>query len=493
MSDMPPFIRSATDSSNESAALSSHSSSSSSATFSSVAASSPPAFHLLPLSPRYIDSYLSLASTDEYSLVDDATFRTLYFDHVLHTAQPQLRGASRARLLCVSAVLAVGARMYGNIAYSAQCTAVARYNARLIRSERPTTMEDTALAYRGLLVLAYHCAAMLDPGEAEWLAVADSLLAVDAARSLLSASLIHVLHQMPPTYVDALTLPANGVCEQVVRSQSLLYPTDVLRYEQCKRAVRQLISGPVDEDDELGRDSGKSEAAAALSLTGCSAETIARLHLSVCMALSAVHRRPSLRFSVYDALITVLCCEAAAWPTTQRAGVYSIKLACYLLLGSRREAVQAARATLLFHTGMGRQPSQFGADDSVMLPFALSFIRSIAVLVEWDDGHDVPCMVAAALRLFHGISALWPAAQLAETELLQRIHSRCRVEMSQASSGRLEVERSGALLVEGQQSSGSRRSSTSRLQTAMRMELALEALEMEWRQRTPLLGKESIE
>ena len=491
----PHLIRSTTDSSSSFASNeSTHSSASSSATSPSTdptVALSAPALHLQPESPRYVDTYLSLASTDVYGFLDDAAFRSLYLEHVVHSAQPQWRGESRARLLCVSAALAVGARMYGNSAYSVQCAAVARYCARSIRNDRPVSIEDVALAYRGLLVLSYYYAALLDASEAEWLAIAESLLSVDTARSLIPASLIHVLHLMPPTFADALSLPADEVCEQVSSRQLLLYSADLVRYVRCRRTLRQLISVP-DEDDELrvaeGEPMEEGQADITASLTSCTTQTLATLHRSVSVALSSVLRHPSLRFSVYDCLTTVLCCEAAALPTHHRSGVYGIKLACYLLLGRRREAVHAARDIVLFHTGPGRLPTESGPDDGLMLPFAMPFVRSVVVLAEWDDSHDVPAIITSALRLLHGVSLLWPAARSVEAELLERIHDLCRAEMNRAGS-QSEMEHSSA--TEQSQSSRSVQSRTSRLQTAVRMELALEALEIEWERSTPLLGKES--
>ena len=488
---VPQFIRSASGSSFSSTTSSDspHSSSLASSPFHTTASLPAPAFHLQPDSPRYVDTYLSLVSTDVYSFFDDPSFHSLYRDHLIHISSPHPRTESRARLLCVSAVLAVGARMYGNTHYSDQCAAVARYCARSIRHERPASIDDTALAYRGVLVLSYLSAAMLDASEAEWLAIADWLLAVDGARSLIPASLIHVLQQMPPTYLDALTLPASEVCEHVVRRQTLLYSADAVRYRRCKHALRQSIS-VAEDDEELSTGQAELLEAAegsatdiTASVASCSADKLACLHRSVCLALSSADRRPSLRFSVHDSLITALCCEAAALPTSQRSGAYSVKLACYLLLGNRREAVQAARDTVLFHIGPGRLPSQAGPSYGLMLPFLLSFVRSIVVLVEWDDSHDVPSIIAAALRLLHGVSLLWPAARSVESELMERIHGKCRAEMSRASS-QAEMERSDLLLeqCDTQSSSGLHHSNsrTGALQTAIRMELALEALEIEW-------------
>ena len=442
-----------------------------------------PTFSLQADSPRYVDTYLSLVSTDVYSFFDDTFFRSLYFEHIIHEAEPQPRTESRVRLLCVSAVLAIGARMYGNTAYSAQCGAVARHCARALRNDLPSSTEDIALTYRGLLALSYFSAAMLDPTEAEWLSTADSLISAERAHALVPTPLIHALHLMPPTFVDALSLPADDMCEQVVRHQRLLYSSGLINYRRCKRTLRQLISVS-DDDDELsslhGQLSEEGPTDISASMTSCSTGRLASLHLSVCLALSVVHRCQSIRFSVYDSLVLVLCCEAAALPTNQRAGVYGIKLGCYLLLGQRRNAVQAARDILAFHTGPGRLSTVSGADEGLMLPFAMSFVRSIVVLVEWDDGsHEVPSLVSSALRLFHGVTMLWPAARAVEAELIDRIHRRCREEMNRAPS-QVHMERS----------SSASHPDTGRLQTAIQMELALEALEIEWQKREPQSEKE---
>ena len=476
---MPDFIRSASD---PTLHVASTASAQSSPTASSVATSvslPPPALHLLPDSPRYVDTYLSLVSTDLYSFFDDEVFRALYLEHIIHTAEPQPRGENRARLLCVSSVLAIGARIYGNSAYSAQCSGVARYCAQSIQDARPTSTEDIALAYRGMLLLSYLSAAVLDPSEAVWLSVAESLLSVSGARALIPASMMHVLRLMPPTFMDALSLPADDVCEQVAQRQMQLYSADLTKYRRCKRLLRQLISVP-DDDEELRaaqeEPPGEGPAAIAASLTSCCPGRLVALHRSVCLALSNVHRRTSLSVSVYDILTTLLCCEAAALPTNQRSGVYATKLSCYLLLGRKKEAVQAARDTLQFYTGPGRVTSQSNPDHGLLLPFALSFVRSIVVLSEWDDSHDVPSLFTAALRLFHGVSLSWPAARNGEAELMDRLHGKCRVEMSRAT-GQTELQRSGG---SGESQGSSVHSDTGRLQVAIRMELALEALEIEW-------------
>ena len=435
-----------------------------------------PAFSLQADSPRYVDTYLSLASTDMYCFFDDTTFRALYLQHIIHSAQPHPQTDSRARLLCISSVLAVGARMYGNDAYSASCAAVARHCAQSIRSELPQSAADVALAYRGLCVLSYYSAAMLDASEAEWLSVADQLLAVDGARSLIPAQLIHVLHQMPPAFVDALRLPADEVCAEVARRQTLLHSADLVKYRRCKRLLRQLNSVTVEDDEQNAAQDELSlqmHSAVTASIASCSTCKLASLHRAVWQAVADAERRPSLRFSVYDALTTALCCEAAALPTAHRYGVHAIQLGCYLLLGRRREAVQAARDTLSFYSGQL----------ALLLPFALSFACGVAVLVDWDAGADVPAVVAGALQLLHTASVWWPAVRAAEAELLRRIHDKCRAEMRRAS---VRVEGQGSAAAGGKEESGeSPRFDTTRLQTAMRMELALEALEMEWQSGAP--------
>ena len=497
-SDMPRTLRSISDTSFPFASSEFTSPSSSSSAPSSFdtpsGAVSVPAFHLQPHSARYVDTYLGLVSTDLYSFFDDHSFRTLYLEHIIHIADPQPRAGSRARLLCVASVLAIGARIAGNTTYAAQCCAVARYCARSIRTERPSSMEDIALAYRGLLALSYFHAAMLDPSEAEWLAIADSLVAIDGARPFIPAGMIHLLHQMPPSFTDALSLPSDQLCEQVVAGQMHLYAADSIKYRRVKRLLRQLISTTDEQDDEMGEAVGElpvdEQADITASLTSCSASKLVALHRSVCLALSNVHRRPAISFSVYGYLISALCAEAAALPTNQRSGVYSVKLGCYLLLGRKREAVQAARDVLMFHVGPGRLPSESGAEQGLIVPFALSFVRSIVVLTEWDDSPDVPSLITAALRLFHANSQLWPAAQSVEAELIERLHRRRRVDMDQANvqSERVEQAGSGSSGAGGgsaaeSQSKSAQQSNTTRLQTAIRMELALDALKIEWSKR----------
>ena len=458
---------------------------SSTSSFSSGEVVPVPAFCLQSGSSLYIDTYLSLVNAGLYKYLDDTQFRSSYFEH--HIAHSSLTPPGSAWLLCVSAVMAIGARMHGNVRYSDDCAAVARHCARLIRSTPPSTMEDCALAYRALLVLSYYSAAMLCRAEVEWLAVAESLLFIDGARALIPASVIH-LHHLQPSFADVLDQPSDAVCDQVVKQQMDLYAADRAKYLKCKRLLRQQ-SSVAEGDEELVDGEQQDEqidisADLASSSRRCQPETIEQLNRSLYAALSTVHRRPSLCFSVFDCLITLLCAEAAVLQPPQRCTIYGMKLNCYVLLGCRKQAVRAARDLVQLVVNM-RQ-----ANSTCLPPFALTFIRSIAILNLWDDSYDTPCLISSALRIVHAVAPLWPATQRVEAQLLQRLRDASRLEMADATSGMSEVSSS-------RQQHGASKSDThhgyyqysaARLQRAMNKEMALQALTAEWDTRRLLPG-----
>ena len=453
--------------------------------FSSVDSGAVPAFCLQSASSLYIDTYLSLVNGGLYKYLDDASFRSSYFEH--HIAHSASSPPGSAWLLCVSAVMAIGARMHGNVRYSDDCATVARHCARSLRATPPTSMEDCALAYRALLVLSYYSAAMLCRAEVEWLTVAESLLSIDGARSLIPASVIH-LHHLQPSFADVLDQPADFVCDQVVKQQMDMYGADRAKYLKCKRLLRQQ-SSVAEEDDELLEGEQLDEQVditADLANSGrrCQPETIEQLNRSLYAALSTVHRRPALCFSVYDCLITLLCAEAAVVPPPQRCTIYGMKLACYLLLGKRQQAVHAARDLVQLIVGM-RQ-----ANTTCLPPFALAFIRSIAVLSMWDDSYDAPCLIPSALRVLHAVAPLWPATQSVEVQLVQRLRDTSRVQMQDASSSMSDInsrQQRGALKGETHHN-GYYQLSAARLQRAMNKEMALQALTTEWDSRQLLSG-----
>ena len=442
-----------------------------------------PCFSLQSASSLYIDTYLSLVNGGLYSYLDDASFRSCYFEH--HIAHSASSPPGSAWLLCVSAVMAIGARMHGNVRYSDECATVARHCARSIRAVPPTSMEDCALAYRALLVLSYYSAAVLCRAEVEWLTVAESLLSIDGARSLIPASVIH-LHHLQPSFADVLDQPSDSVTDQVVKQQMDMYGPDKAKYLKCKRLLRQQ-SSVADEDDELLDGEQLDEqvdisADLANSSRRCQPEMIDQLNRSLYSALSTVHRRPSLCFSVYDCLITLLCAEAAVQPPPHRCTIYGMKLACYLLLGKRRQAVQAARDLIQLIVSM-RQ-----ANVTCLPPFALAFIRSIAVLSAWDESYDAPCLIPAALRVLHAVAPLWPATQHVETQLLQRLRDTSRSQMADATSSLTDLnsrqQQRGGLIPDTH--NGYYKLSAGRLQRAMNKEMALQALTTEWDSRQVL-------
>ena len=475
----PPVQASRTSSaaSSTSTAQSSYSSSDSNAAI--------PAFCLQSASSLYIDTYLSLVNGGLYKYLDDASFRASYFEHhIAHTA-PSPPGS--AWLLCVSAVMAVGARMHGNVRYSDDCASVARYCARSIRSTPPSRMEDCALAYRALLVLSYYSAAVLCRAEVEWLTVAESFLSMDGVRTLIPASVIH-LHHLQPSYADVLDPPSDTVCEQVVKQQTDMYGADRAKYLKCKRLLRQQSSVAEEDDELLDGEQLDEQVDISADLASCSKrcqpDAIEQLNRSLWCALSTVHRRTSLCFSVYDCLITLLCAEAAVLSPPQRCTIYGMKLACYLLLGRKRQAVHAARDLVQLIVSM-RQ-----ANVTCLPPFALGFVRSLAVLNQWDDSYDAPCLIPAGLRVLHTVAPLWPAAQCVEAQLVQRLRDASRLEMADATNSMSDFssrqQQRGPIKPEAH--NGYYQLNAARLQRAMNKEMALQALTSEWDTRQMLSG-----
>ena len=449
-----------------------HSSGASSLTDSGVV----PVFSLQHSSSLYIDTYLSLVNGGLYKYLDDAAFRSSYFEHHIAHSAPSPPGS--AWLLCVSAVMAVGARMHGSVRYAEECAVVARHCARSIRANPPAAMEDCALAYRALLVLSYYSAAVLCRAEGEGLTVAESLLTIDGARSLIPASIIH-LHHLQPSFADVLDPPSDAVCDAVVKQQMDMYGADKAKYLKCKRLLRAQ-SSVAEEDDELLDGEALDEqvdisADLASSSKRCQPESIEQLNCSLYLALSTVHRRPSLCFSVYDCLITLLCAEAAVLAPPQRCTVYGMKLACYLLLGKRTQAVHAARDLIQLVVGM-RQ-----ANTTCLAPFALAFVRSTAILSMWDETYGAPCLIPSALCVLHAVAPLWPALHHVEAQLLQRLRDTSRLQMQDATASMADINsRQQRGTFEPATHHSLYQLSAARLQRAMNKEMAIQALTSEW-------------
>ena len=113
----------------------------------------------------YFSTYFQTMNRGPYfytDYIDEQAFRSEYDQVYSNIVVSDMSWA-----LCISAVLAVGSRMYGDIEYSEYCAHIATRIALYFVNESLSvnfiydwTVERRALAYRGLLVIAYYLSAM---------------------------------------------------------------------------------------------------------------------------------------------------------------------------------------------------------------------------------------------------------------------------------------------------------------------------------------------
>ena len=174
-----------------------------------------PAFQLPPpaLTQSYLSTYFSLLNRGLYFFLDEAAFYAA-FDavHVQHSSPP-----CPIWQLCLSAVLAVGARMCGATDYSDYAAARARRLSERFHHPcdncdcRALPSSDLALAYRSSLLLSYYQAAM-DQSPADVLAVAAHLYALPGVAPAIPHAVRMLADLMPnvPAAYTAMTAQQLG-------------------------------------------------------------------------------------------------------------------------------------------------------------------------------------------------------------------------------------------------------------------------------------------
>ena len=433
-----------------------------------------PAFHLPApvLTQSYLSTYFSLLNRGLYFFLDEVAFYA-HFDavHTQHSCAP-----CPVWLLCLSAVLAVGARMCGAVEYSDYAAAHAR---RL--SERfhhsgdgcdcpALPVCDLALAYRSSLLLSYYHAAMdqsprrrlshrrpplLPPSVAPAIPHAVRMLAdlmpnVPAAYTAMTA-------QQPSGGVGQVAgcscrssvsspssssgsscscccasispaasacFPAAGAAEgedvaALLRQQAAVFPLDRWKYYKVKRSLAAALHLPASDDElAVGVELDSSlDVAVDLDPKLLRTELAAiNFHITALLADKQVGGQApgEVAFSVYNFLALLLKAEANGGLTGhQRVGVFGRQAVCYQLLGRREAAVRCARAAV----GLMCESHEADPAGCRLPPFAPSFIRCIAILGEWDVGEGCGELIKRALVVTGVLAALWPSVARVEAEL----------------------------------------------------------------------------
>ena len=389
---------------------------------------STPSFRLVALSATYVSSYFSWINRGLYTHLDEQSFYQAYSQvHVNRAAQ-----ADEAWLLCVGAVMAIGARMHQNTEYSEECAEVARLAAREIRQSNALSDDRLALAYRSLLVLRYYCAAMREDTE-EWMSLARGLLSIDSVLVLVPASVV-CLSQVEPSYTEGFSRvsadrlqgapdPAAGdgrmrgsLSPEVLYQQSVVYPLDRWKYLKIKRLLQSQLSLDADDPELLeGLEWDASlDVTSFLSVTNHE-EELAAANLRLVQSLKTIHLNTPLPFSIYDALSYLLMAEASVLTGPVRAGVFGKKATVYELLGQRRQMVRAAREAVRSVVEM------CVTLPTCLPPFCINYMRSVALLGEWDDQEHSGELLVKGMAVLKEVGAQWPGTMQAALDLQRHL------------------------------------------------------------------------
>ena len=405
--------------------LSSSSSASSDGLSISLSRASPDA----PLTSAYLTAFFSPSNTGWSTLLEESAFRAEYDSvHGLHAGAATMDVVWQ---LCMGVVMAVGARIKGDVDYSRYAASLAgeaaAYIAQAAEPSAPGlsshlaasfSAERLSLAVRSLLLLAHYRAAMCEE-YTEQLTAASKLLSTPAVAALVPAE-VQLMARMLPHLDAAMALPnvdaspasvesspaspqAAALQEELLQ-QGSAYPLDQWRYLKLKRQLQGQLG--VDEDDEelkQGREWDSFLDISAIANSPVSRAEI--LSIAACLAEAAAQAGGSggrLRFSVFNCLTVLLRAEASVLPWPERGEVLGLKAACYQLLGKTGLAVKTAQAML-----------ELAAAWRSSLPLChstlgLAFVRSLLILAELDVGRTSASLICSALTTAEALARSWP-------------------------------------------------------------------------------------
>ena len=406
-------------------------------------------FRLLSSSSTYIATYFTYVSAGVYHHLSEQEFYSQY--EAVHVQRSQ--AMELTWLLCLASVMAIGARMNGDVEYSEYSARQAQRAAAACRAKEEEELaglgaERLALSYRSLLVLSYYTSAMKEPCD-ELLDTARRLLRMEGVLRLVPPSVVR-LSGLQPGFIASFDRVSSGSASSAAPAasdssrapipassplsprhvpygqlhpsalahQAAAYPMDHKRYLKIKRILSSQLSLSAD-DSELRQD---EEWDASLDVTSTlsakkEAEEILGISLSISEAVQRRHLCQPLPFSLYHALAVLLKAEASVLTLPERGGVFGMKAACYQLLGNTALAVRAARDTVELITQLR------SSVPTSLPPFCLSFVRCLAVIGRYDQSEGCAEVICAAMRVLHGVGPLWPVVRDVASELQTALES----------------------------------------------------------------------
>ena len=393
--------------------------------------------------PQYFMSYFRLVNDGLFPFLDESQFHADYGNIVVdRILSPDPHWA-----VAFHAVMAIGARMHGDIAYAAHCTAVALRAVKglngAMQQQPPSRL---ALTYRALLALTYYSACVQDQDETEaegvehLLSSAQRLLAVRDVAQRLPADVLRLATSVPE-FADAFSLSPLPLCsvDNQLRYQQRAFPLDRRRFLRLRR---RLATAPVDRihhssaTSRVHAHSNESNTAHATlshveaadgggmgevgesadSIDALDADPMMDVHLDGERVLGDLHRlnvqlagdtfmrspRP-VEWSIYQALIVLMRAEKSdSVRDLQRVIVYGRLAQCYLLLGQLPSAVLAARQTL-------RGVESYDGPLTKYPPYSVLLIRALVIVRELDMAPDAAQLIGSGLAVLRKLADLWPA------------------------------------------------------------------------------------
>ena len=385
--------------------------------------------------PQYFSSYFRLVNDGLYPYLDERQFmldyRNIVVDRVL---SPDPHWA-----LAFHAVMAIGARIHGDLPYAQHCTGIALRAAKSLsvamQSQPPARL---ALTFRALLALSYYRACVQDDDEtdagsdnsnssssvAHLLSSAQSLLSLRDVASRVPVSVTQLADSVPQ-FEDAFSLSPLPVCSvaEQLRHQRHAFPHDKKRYARLQQQLAALDgerqqeerrttvhtstnnNAEADQAEEEAEEAVENIAGQYVDMDGH--RVVEDLHLlNYALAGDTFMRSPvPVQWSIYQALIVLLRAEKSeSVQDLQRVIVFGRRAQCHLLLGQLPQAVLAARETM-------RHLQIYDGPLSYYPPYTLLLIRALVILRTLDTASDAAVLVETGLNVLRKLASLWPALQ----------------------------------------------------------------------------------
>ena len=378
--------------------------------------------------PQYFTSYFRLVNDGLYHYLDERQFMNDYVDIVVdRVLSPDTHWA-----LTFHSVMAIGARIHGDLPYAQHCAAIAMKACQSLSGTVPSqSAPRLALTFRAMLALIYYSACVEESDDhsvKQLLSRAQYLLGERDVVSRLPVDVTRLVDSIPQ-FEEAFSLSPLPVCSvaEQLSYQRQAYPNDQQRFarlestlaaedsarrrQQQQRQRGQFIiqpdgaaAGPSNGESAGEAGDGKEDGVIEMD-TQRALDELQRLNSS--LAGDTFMRSPvAVDWSIYHALMVLLRAERCdSVQDLQRVIVFGRRAQCYLLLGQLEPAVQAARRAMQQLAVYNDTPL------SKYPPYTLILIRVLVILRTLDTADDAAVLIETGLAILRKLAALWPALQ----------------------------------------------------------------------------------